>query len=757
MKKIFFYLFLSLSFLFIIGCETNTTTPPVTNPTIFTPNNLHISNNTLYWNTNTNIKEYIVEVTINNNVTTHTAINNFAFEHLLDSTFETLSFRVKSSSKDTNFSEDSNYSESLTYKNPLYINKEEIEIEILKTSFVSASSAPSGWKYNYNATLYADNSLKFANSKESITSPSFNALTTFKVEAKILGKNASGDAKISFYGLDSKGSVIETVTVDGPISNSINTISATFTNTDIKKIKFEYTTKALGNFGLFEIHIFHLENDEIKSITPINLTTTYLINQKFDYKGSFDIKYISGKTETINLIDIKNQLKISNFSTSKFDKETMSITYENQTIKLDYIVTYDYPSLISSVPTSNIIVMDNIVYISVDDIDIIINQKPSINLSDIINTLNINSLEYYICETDTTLEKDVYISLDDDNNYIYNISPTATLTYTPNGILFTNYTSDILINTTNEIDDSIIKEYDYIITKYSTNITKSNNIIFNNTSTIDDYLNFNEIYKTYSATAIYDTSINSTIELEITTCDEFLQNEYTEVSSLSTWDNEYHYIKNDYLYNHEEYYTSIYNLSEDALKNALTELITSTHTNPVNYNFARDIYTTIEPDLDNPGNIILFYSGKSINGVWDNGNTWNREHIWPKSLSGGLYPSVSGTTISAGSDLHQLRPASTSINSSRKNKPYGDITNDTYFEPRDEIKGDIARILFYMSIRYNMDIEAHGVVSSLDLLLTWHENDPVDFYEMYRNEQIQKIQGNFNPFIDNPWLVDLIF
>ena len=68
-----------------------------------------------------------LNIALNNNVTTHTAINNFAFEHLLDSTFETLSFRVKSSSKDTNFSEDSNYSESLTYKNPLYINKEEID------------------------------------------------------------------------------------------------------------------------------------------------------------------------------------------------------------------------------------------------------------------------------------------------------------------------------------------------------------------------------------------------------------------------------------------------------------------------------------------------------------------------------------------------------------------------------------------------------------------------------------------------------
>lgn len=56
-----------------------------------------------------------------------------------------------------------------------------------------------------------------------------------------------------------------------------------------------------------------------------------------------------------------------------------------------------------------------------------------------------------------------------------------------------------------------------------------------------------------------------------------------------------------------------------------------------------------------------------------------------------------------------------------------------------------------------MDIEKLGVAKSIEMLILWHNQDPVDYYETYRNEQIQKIQGNYNPFIDNPWLVDLIY
>ena len=106
---------------------------------------------------------------------------------------------------------------------------------------------------------------------------------------------------------------------------------------------------------------------------------------------------------------------------------------------------------------------------------------------------------------------------------------------------------------------------------------------------------------------------------------------------------------------------------------------------------------------------------------------------------------------------HQLRPALTSINSSRNNKPFGPTTDNLYFEPKDDIKGDVARIIFYMNIRYNMDIEKLGVAKSVEMLILWHNQDPVDYYEIYRNEQIQQIQGNYNPFIDNPWLVDFIY
>lgn len=752
MKKIITFLFTILSLLFIVGCET-TTNPTTTAPT---PSNLQVSNDILYWTTNINVKEYLVEMTITENVTTYNASTSFDFSEFINPNIEKISFRVKALANNTAYTNDSEFSTSFTYENPTYIYGP-IETEILTTSFLEASTAPDNWKYNYNASIYADKSLKFSNSGDSITSPSFNALSSFKVEAKILGKNASGDATITFYGLDAKGNVIESIKITGPITNSPHTIFATFTNTNIKKIKFEYTTKALGNFGLFEIHIFHLEKDEVTSITPNNLTTTYKIGDQFDYKGSLTIEYVSGIIEELNLLDIKDNIKITNFSTSKFDKETMTITYENISTTLDYVVTYDYPSLISSVDTSYISVLDSLIYISVDTIDIIINQSDSTDINDIINLLNNQSLEYYIAYDDISISNDVFLDLDDLNEYTYYITPTTSLTYTPNGILFSNYTTDILINTTNEIEESITKEYDYIITKYSSNLPKADNIIFNFTSTVEDYSNFDNLYQASPSTAIFDTTINEIIKLEINKETEQFNTTYNEISSLDIWDGNYYYIENNTPYNHEDYYTSIFNLTGSTLKEALTTLITSTHTNPVNYNYARDAYLTIEPDFDNPGNIILFYSGKSIDGTWDNGNTWNREHIWPKSLSGGLYTSVSGSTISAGSDLHQLRPASTSINSSRGNKPYGPTTNDTYFEPRDEIKGDVARILFYMSIRYDMDIEVLGVVSDLDLLLTWHESDPVDFYEMYRNEQIQAIQGNYNPFIDNPWLVELIF
>lgn len=97
-------------------------------------------------------------------------------------------------------------------------------------------------------------------------------------------------------------------------------------------------------------------------------------------------------------------------------------------------------------------------------------------------------------------------------------------------------------------------------------------------------------------------------------------------------------------------------------------------------------------------------------------------------------------------------------------------TSKKTFEPRDEVKGDIARMMFYMATRYqgndhdgltltlspgyNTPIEQLG---DLCTLLRWHQQDPVDEFERNRHEKIYDIQNNRNPFIDNPSWVDEIF
>ena len=158
-----------------------------------------------------------------------------------------------------------------------------------------------------------------------------------------------------------------------------------------------------------------------------------------------------------------------------------------------------------------------------------------------------------------------------------------------------------------------------------------------------------------------------------------------------------------------------------------------------------------------PGYIIMTYTGTSIKNTWDQGITWNREHIWPKSLSGGLYTTMNDSSRNAGSDLHHIRPALTAINSSRGNKMYGSTTNEITFYPGDEFIGDTARILFYLSVRYNMSITGLKVCEDINLLLTWNNTDSVDNLERNRNNAVQSIQGNYNPFIDNPWLADRIW
>jgi endonuclease I len=107
--------------------------------------------------------------------------------------------------------------------------------------------------------------------------------------------------------------------------------------------------------------------------------------------------------------------------------------------------------------------------------------------------------------------------------------------------------------------------------------------------------------------------------------------------------------------------------------------------------------------------------------------------------------------------MHNLKPSDTAENSRRGNLPFGYMTGSGVYEPHDDVKGDVARILFYMATMYlDLNIES-GILGDLDVLLEWHQNDPVDDFERNRNEVIYSHQGNRNPFIDYPFLAEEIW
>lgn len=159
------------------------------------------------------------------------------------------------------------------------------------------------------------------------------------------------------------------------------------------------------------------------------------------------------------------------------------------------------------------------------------------------------------------------------------------------------------------------------------------------------------------------------------------------------------------------------------------------------------------------------------------------EHSFPKSWWGAY-------ENNAYRDLHHLYPADGSANSSKNNLPLGEVTGtpsfdngvsrigvngfgadyaDRCFEPTDEYKGDFARAYFYVVTAYEnlyaywqspmLDNNTYPVWKTwaLDLLLKWHRQDPPSEREMARNDSVYTIQGNRNPYIDYPDLVEYVW
>lgn len=251
------------------------------------------------------------------------------------------------------------------------------------------------------------------------------------------------------------------------------------------------------------------------------------------------------------------------------------------------------------------------------------------------------------------------------------------------------------------------------------------------------------------------------------------------------------------------YYDSVQGLSGYALKTALHNLIKD-H-NPQGYSALWSFYAAHELDTyyENDGSILDIYSEKpTANDPYNytaisqqcgnysgEGHCYNREHSFPRSWFGGAIEPMN-------SDVHHIFATDGYVNAMRGSYPFGEVASitstslngsrlgdgqlsqgytGTVFEPIDEFKGDVARAYFYMATRYENVIAGWQNNSSygdavlngtstqvfetwmLNVLIDWHNADPVSQKEIDRNEAAHNYQGNRNPFVDHPEYVQSIW
>lgn len=263
------------------------------------------------------------------------------------------------------------------------------------------------------------------------------------------------------------------------------------------------------------------------------------------------------------------------------------------------------------------------------------------------------------------------------------------------------------------------------------------------------------------------------------------------------------------------YYSSADTSSPTALRDSLHEIIDD-HTRYPYTSGSWDTWNILElawEDPNNSGRILDVYKNASYQKYGAGNTEYNREHVWPKSYGfpddgSGNYPYT---------DCHGLALCDDSYNTSRSNKPFRNCSaactekttlynngvgggSGTYpgnsnwtsgafasgtWETWHDKRGDIARSMLYFDVRYEggthgvtgywepdlilTDSEALIAASNtgsnittaymgmLDVLLDWHDDDPVDANEMARNDVIYTYQGNRNPFVDHPEWVDAIW
>ena len=248
----------------------------------------------------------------------------------------------------------------------------------------------------------------------------------------------------------------------------------------------------------------------------------------------------------------------------------------------------------------------------------------------------------------------------------------------------------------------------------------------------------------------------------------------------------------------DPYYAEAQGLTGSELLGKLHDISIDNHTNYNSYSGDVSPTNCLKTDPYDSTHVMDLYTGSPMNNT-TSGNPitgqdgWNREHVWPKACSNGLWGTTGG-----GADIQHVRPSIPKINSNRSSRKYGELNNsgtvsssidangttviggyyngsDTNgtFQPIAEKKGDCARIIMYVYMHYNTYSNVHGTKdtdgkssyfgtlnftdvmapssesAAIQLLLTWNAADPVDAIEQLRNEEAAKITGCRNPFIDH--------
>lgn len=230
----------------------------------------------------------------------------------------------------------------------------------------------------------------------------------------------------------------------------------------------------------------------------------------------------------------------------------------------------------------------------------------------------------------------------------------------------------------------------------------------------------------------------------------------------------------------EGYYSSADSKKYIELKKALCDIIKEHAT--FSYSSLWEYYPFTYYNISNPNQVLDMYSD-NVN-YFSNTSNLNKEHTVPKSWWGG------STDMGPGCDIFNVIPAEQNANGKKSNYPLGIVSGTasfdngvtkvgesgvsgytgTVFEPKDDYKGDFARIYFYVATCYPDLLwdtnSAKAMTNSTELtlqswiipmLLQWSANDPVDEAEIQRNEDVFQQQGNRNPFIDYPELADYIW